>query len=142
MIIKKIKTNIKLQIPAGNATPAPPIGPILGQHGVNIIEFCKDFNNKSNSLEKGLIVPVIITIYIDRSFTFNIKTSPASELLKKEINITSGSDKPNINKIGKINLNQIKKIAILKSEDLTGKNLEMKIKTIIGTAKSMGIIIE
>lgn len=136
---KKIQAYVKLQLEAGKANPSPPVGPALGQHGINIMDFCKEFNNKTSSFEKGLITPVVITIYSDRSFTFLIKTTPASVLLKKLAGIKKGSGTPNKNKVGKITRNQISKIAKIKSIDMTGSNINMLMKTIEGTAKSIGL---
>ncbi|WP_343188682.1 50S ribosomal protein L11 [Buchnera aphidicola (Neophyllaphis varicolor)] len=141
-MVKKIKSKIKLQIPAKMANPSPPVGPALGQQGLNIMEFCKIFNKKTENIEKGLPIPVIITVYSDKSFTFITKTPPASILLKKEAGIKSGSSKPKIDQVGNIKLSQIKKIAQIKSKDMTGSNIEQIIKSIIGTANSMGLIIE
>ncbi|AHG60322.1 50S ribosomal protein L11 [Buchnera aphidicola] len=139
---KKIQSYIKLQVSAGIANPSPPIGPALGQKGVNIMEFCKLFNKKTENLEKGLPIPVVITVYSDRSFTFITKTPPASILLKKISGIKSGSSKPKIEKIGKINRSQIKEIAKIKNDDMTGSNIESMMRSIEGTAKSMGLMIE
>lgn len=138
-MIKNIQSLVKLQIKAGMANPAPPIGPALGQQGINIVEFCKDFNFRTNSMEKGLLVPVVITVYSDKSFSFIIKTPPASVLLKKIIGIKSGSGKPNQDKVGKINKNQLYEIAKIKYVDMTGSNLESVVNSIKGTAYSMGI---
>lgn len=135
---KKITAYVKLQIPAGKANPAPPIGPALGQHGVNIMEFCKSFNAQTQKQE-GSIIPVVITIYADRSFTFIMKTPPASDLLKKAAGIEKGSGKPNKEKIGKINKEKIVEIAKLKMSDLNAVTLDAAVKTIEGTARSMGI---
>ncbi|QCI24702.1 50S ribosomal protein L11 [Buchnera aphidicola (Rhopalosiphum padi)] len=139
---KKIQSYIKLQIAAGMANPSPPIGPALGQKGVNIMEFCKLFNTKTENIEKGLPIPVIITVYSDRSFTFVTKTPPASVLLKKAAGIKSGSSKPKIEKTGKITKLQIKEIAKTKKNDMTGSNIQSMMRSIEGTAKSMGLIIE
>ncbi|ACL29869.1 50S ribosomal protein L11 [Buchnera aphidicola str. APS (Acyrthosiphon pisum)] len=139
---KKIQSYIKLQVSAGAANPSPPIGPALGQKGVNIMEFCKLFNKKTENIEKGLPIPVIITVYSDRSFTFITKTPPASVLLKKLSGIKKGSSKNKSEKIGKINRSQIKEIAIIKNNDMTGSNIENMMRSIEGTAKSMGLIIE
>jgi large subunit ribosomal protein L11 len=135
---KKILTQIKLQIPAGKANPSPPVGPALGQHGVNIMEFCKSFNAKTQSQE-GLIIPVVITVYADRSFTFVTKTPPASVLLKKAAGIIKGSGEPNKNKIGKVTAEQVKEIAQTKLVDLNANDINAAIKIIEGTARSMGI---
>ncbi|QCI17462.1 50S ribosomal protein L11 [Buchnera aphidicola (Acyrthosiphon lactucae)] len=139
---KKIQSYIKLQVSAGTANPSPPIGPALGQKGVNIMEFCKLFNKKTENIEKGLPIPVIITVYSDRSFTFITKTPPAAILLKKFSGIKKGSSKNKSEKIGTINRSQIKEIAIMKNNDMTGSNIESMMKSIEGTAKSMGLIIE
>lgn len=136
---KKIDSYIKLQVPAGSANPSPPIGPALGQKGVNIMEFCKSFNTKTASLEKGIPVPVIITIFFDKTFSFIIKSPPASILIKKSIGIKSGSKKPNHDIIGQINKEQIYNIAKEKQKDMTGSNIEKIMKSIAGTARSMGI---
>lgn len=139
---KKIQSYIKLQVAAGAANPSPPIGPALGQKGVNIMEFCKLFNKKTENMEKGLPIPVIITVYSDRSFTFITKTPPASILLKKLSNIKKGSSKTKIEQIGKINRSQLQEIAKIKTEDMTGSNIENMMRSIEGTAKSMGLTIE
>lgn len=136
--MKKVVAQVKLQIPAGSANPQPPVGPALGQHGVNIMEFCKAFNAKTQD-KKGLIIPVIITVYSDRSFTFITKTPPAAILLKKAVGIESGSAMPNRNKVGKVTRKQIKEIAELKMPDLNAKNLEGAMSMIEGTAKSLGL---
>ncbi|HET9678501.1 MAG: 50S ribosomal protein L11 [Buchnera aphidicola (Tetraneura akinire)] len=140
--MKKIESYIKLQVPAGNATPSPPIGPALGQKGLNIMEFCKSFNKRTESLDKGLPIPVVITVYSDKSFTFITKTPPASILLKKIVGIKSGSKTTKKDSVGQINKLQLEEIAILKSKDMTGKNIKKMMKSIEGTAKSMGIIIK
>lgn len=139
---KKIQAYIKLQVKAGQANPSPPVGPALGQHGVNIMEFCKAFNAKTQSMEPGLPVPVIITVYSDRSFTFETKSTPAAVLLKKAAGIAGGSAKPNSQKVGKVTRAQIEEIAQTKSADLTGAELEASVRTIAGTARSMGITVE
>ena len=139
---KKVQAYIKLQISAGMANPSPPVGPSLGQQGVNIMEFCKAFNLKTESLEKGLPTPVIITVYSDRSFTFIIKTTPASVLLKKAAGITTGSSKPNKDKVGTITRTQIRKIAEIKAIDMTGSNIEAIMRSIEGTAISIGLGVE
>ena len=136
---KKVQTQIKLQCPAGQANPAPPIGPALGQHGVNIMEFCKQFNAKTQKMESGLVIPVVITVYTDRSFTFIMKTPPASILLKKAAGIAKGSGVCNKEKVGKVTRAQIQEIAKLKTPDLTAASLEAAMRTIEGTARSMGI---
>ncbi len=139
---KKIQAYVKLQIAAGIANPSPPIGPALGQQGVNIMEFCKSFNAKTDSLEKGLPVPVIITVYSDRSFTFIIKTAPAAVLLKKAAGVKLGSSKPNKEKIGKITSAKILEIAETKAADMTGADIKAIMRSIEGTARSMGLVIE
>ena len=138
---KKVTGYIKLQIPAAKATPAPPVGPALGQHGVNIVQFTKEFNARTAGQE-GMIIPVVITVYQDRSFSFITKTPPAAILLKKAANIKSGSGVPNRNKVGKISREEIKKIAELKMPDLNAANLESAMSMIEGTAKSMGLVVE
>ena len=135
---KKITGYIKLQVPAGKANPSPPIGPALGQHGVNIMEFCKAFNVKTQA-DEGTITPVVITVYADRSFSFITKTPPASVLIKKALGIESGSAVPNKNKVGKLTKDQVKEIAAKKMPDLNAANLEAAMKTIEGTARSMGV---
>ena len=136
---KKIEAYIKLQVPAGEANPSPPVGPALGQHGVNIMEFCKAFNAQTQSVEKGMPVPVVITVYADRSFTFVMKTPPASILLKKAAGIKSGSGEPNTNKVGKVNRAQLEEIATVKMPDLTAADMDAAVRTIAGSARSMGI---
>ena len=138
---KKVTGYIKLQIPAGKATPAPPVGPALGQHGVNIVEFTKQFNAKTAD-QGDLIIPVVITVYADRSFSFITKTPPAAVLLKKACNIKSGSGTPNKTKVAKISKEEIKKIAELKKPDLNAASIETAMSMIEGTAKSMGIVVE
>jgi large subunit ribosomal protein L11 len=138
---KKVVTNIKLQVPAGQANPSPPIGPALGQHGVNIMEFCKAFNAKTQGQE-GMIIPVVITVYADRSFTFITKTPPASILLKKTAQIAKGSSEPNRTKVAKVTKAQVEEIARLKMPDLNARDLDAAIQTIMGTARSMGIEVE
>lgn len=138
---KKVVTNIKLQVAAGQANPSPPIGPALGQHGVNIMEFCKAFNAKTQG-QDGMITPVVITVYSDRSFTFITKTPPASILLKKAAQIAKGSAEPNRNKVAKVTKAQVEEIAKLKMPDLNARDLQAAILTIAGTARSMGIEIE
>lgn len=139
---KKITGYIKLQVPAGKANPAPPIGPALGQHGVNIMEFCKQFNAKTAQMDPDMKIPVVITVYGDRSFTFETKTPPAADLLRKASGIPKGSGKPNREKSGTISRAQIEEIARTKMPDLNTTNLESAVKTIEGTAKSMGLTIE
>jgi len=141
-VAKKVTGYIKLQVPAGAANPSPPIGPALGQQGVNIMEFCKQFNAQTQKLEKGLPIPVIITVYSDRSFTFVMKTPPASVLIRKAIGIEKGSGAPNTNKVGKITLKQLEEIAKTKQPDLTAANLEAAVRTVAGTARSMGVDVE
>ncbi|MBM4388043.1 MAG: 50S ribosomal protein L11 [Deltaproteobacteria bacterium] len=135
---KKVATQIKLQIPAGKATPQPPVGPALGQNGVNIMEFCKAFNARTQSQE-GLIIPVVITVYTDRSFTFVTKTPPAAELLKKAARVEKGSGVPNREKVGKVTMDQVREIAKSKMPDLYAKDVEGAVKTVLGIARSMGI---
>ena len=139
---KKITAYIKLQVKAGEANPSPPVGPALGQRGVNIMEFCKAFNAKTQDVEKGLPLPVVITVYSDRSFTFITKTPPDSILLKKATGIKSGSSNPNTKKVGTVTLAQLEEIAKAKMEDLNAANLEAAIKTIAGSARSMGLNVE
>ncbi|MEI6705622.1 MAG: 50S ribosomal protein L11 [Methylococcales bacterium] len=139
---KKIAAYIKLQVPAGDAKPSPPVGPALGQRGVNIMEFCKAFNAKTQDVEKGLPLPVVITVYSDRSFTFITKTPPASILLKKAVGIKSGSSTPNTKKVGTVTREQLEEIARTKMEDLNAANLEAAVKTIAGSARSMGLNVE
>jgi large subunit ribosomal protein L11 len=138
---KKVIAKIKLQIPAGSANPSPPVGPALGQHGVNIMEFCKAFNAKTQD-DKGMITPVIITVYQDRSFTFITKTPPAAVLLRKAANIDKGSGEPNRDKVGKVTREQLEEIANTKMPDLTAVDMDAAVKSIAGTAKSMGLEIE
>lgn len=135
---KKVMGLIKLQLPAGKATPAPPVGPALGQHGVNIMAFCKEYNAKTAN-QAGLTIPVVITVYQDRSFSFILKTPPAAVLLKKEAGLESGSGVPNKTKVGKVTTEQIKKVAELKMPDLNAGSLEAAMSMISGTARSMGI---
>lgn len=142
MIIKQVKAHIKLQIPAKLASPSPPVGPALGQQGVNIMEFCKLFNERTVEFESGLLVPVVITVYVDRSFLFVIKTPPTSLLLKKAADLSLGSDKPKITNVGKISASKIYEIAQIKFVDMTSSNLESAFKSIVGTAKSMGLEVE
>ncbi len=136
---KKIEAYIKLQVPAGQANPSPPVGPALGQHGVNIMEFCKAFNAATQSMEQGMPVPVVITVYNDRSFTYITKTPPASILLKKAAGIKSGSAVPNMNKVGKVNRAQLEEIATIKMPDLTAADMDAAVRTIAGSARSMGL---
>lgn len=139
---KKIEAYIKLQVKAGEANPSPPVGPALGQRGLNIMEFCKAFNAQTQHLEKGMPLPVVITAYNDRTFTFVIKTPPASVLLKKAAGIQSGSGKPNTEKVGKVTRVQLEEIAKIKMPDLTAANLNAAVKTIAGSARSMGLNVE
>ncbi|STX50247.1 50S ribosomal protein L11 [Legionella busanensis] len=139
---KKVEAYIKLQIPAGKANPSPPVGPALGQRGVNIMEFCKAFNAATQNLEAGLPTPVVITVYNDRSFTFVTKTPPASVLIKKAAGIQSGSGNPNTKKVGKITRAQAEEIAKTKEPDLTAASLEAAVQCVIGTARSMGVEVE
>lgn len=138
---KKQIGKIKLQIPAGQAKPSPPVGPALGQHGVNIMEFCKAFNSKTQE-QAGYIIPVEIAVYADRSFSFITKTPPASDLLLKEAKLDKGSGEPNLNKVGKVNKDQVKKIAEMKMVDLNAANIDSAMRIIEGTARSMGIVVE
>jgi len=142
MAKKAIKAVIKLQVKAGSATPAPPVGPALGPHGVPAAQFCQQFNEKTKSMEKGLIIPCVITVYTDRSFTFITKTPPASVLIKKEIGLEKGSKQSHKDKVGTATKAQIKKIAELKYPDLNANTLEAAIKIIAGTARSMGVEVE
>jgi large subunit ribosomal protein L11 len=139
---KKVQGYIKLQVPAGSANPSPPIGPALGQQGVNIMEFCKQFNAQTQKLEKGLPIPVIITVYSDRSFTFIMKTPPAAVLIRKAIGIEKGSGTPNTVKVGKITRKQLEEVAKTKQPDLTAADLEAAVRTIAGSARSMGVDVE
>jgi large subunit ribosomal protein L11 len=139
---KKVQGYIKLQVPAGSANPAPPIGPALGQQGVNIMEFCKQFNAQTAKVEKGLPIPVIITVYSDRSFTFIMKTPPASVLIRKALGLEKGSGTPNTAKVGKITRAQLEEIARLKQPDLTASDLAAAVRTIAGSARSMGVDVE
>jgi|TARA_R110002074_G_C12557098_1_gene667300 large subunit ribosomal protein L11 len=139
---KKISAYIKLQVKAGEANPSPPVGPALGQHGVNIMEFCKAFNAKTQGLEKGLPTPVVITVYVDKSFTFITKTTPASILLMKAAGIKKGSGTPNTVKVAKVTRAQLEEIATLKASDITAADMEAAVRTIAGSARSMGIDVE
>ena len=136
---KKVESYIKLQVPAGAANPSPPVGPALGQHGVNIMEFCKAFNAATQSVEQGMPIPVVITVYSDRSFTFVTKTPPASILLKKAAGLQKGSGEPNTKKIGKVSREQLEEIAKMKEPDLTAADMDAAVRTIAGSARSMGI---
>ena len=139
---KKVQALIKLQVAAGAANPSPPVGPALGQHGVSIMEFCKAFNAKTDSIEKGAPVPVVITVYSDRSFTFETKTPPASYLLKKAAGIKSGSGRPNTDKVGTVTTAQLEEIVKTKEADLTAGSMEAAVRTIAGSARSMGLVVE
>jgi large subunit ribosomal protein L11 len=139
---KKIVGFIKLQIPAGKANPSPPVGPALGQRGLNIMEFCKAFNAQTQSMEPGLKIPVIITAFADKSFTFLLKSPPATVLIKRAIKLEKGSARPNSDKVGKITRAQLEEIAKIKTKDLTAADLDSAVKTIAGTARSMGIVPE
>jgi large subunit ribosomal protein L11 len=136
---KKVEAYIKLQVPAGQANPSPPVGPALGQHGVNIMEFCKAFNAKTQGVEQGLPIPVVISVFSDRSFTFITKTPPASILLKKAAKIKSGSAVPNRDKVGTVTRAQLEEIATIKDPDLTASNMDAAVRTLAGTARSMGL---
>jgi large subunit ribosomal protein L11 len=136
---KKIQSTVKLQLPAMKATPAPPVGTALGPHGVNIMDFCKQFNSKTSKEPDGMIMPVLVTIYSDRTFTFILKTPPASELLKRAAGIVKGSPEPNRNKVGKLTRKQVEEIAKLKMPDLNTMNLDAAVRSIMGTARNMGI---
>ncbi len=136
---KKVASYIKLQVPASQANPSPPVGPALGQHGVNIMEFCKAFNAQTQGQEPGLPIPVIITVYTDRSFTFISKTPPAAVLLRKAAGVPKGSGEPNIEKVGRVNRKQLEEIATTKMPDLTAADMDAAVRTVAGTARSMGI---
>ncbi len=139
---KKVDAYIKLQVPASDANPSPPVGPALGQHGVNIMEFCKAFNAQTQSLEKGMPVPVVITVYNDKSFTFITKTPPAAILLKKAAGLSKGSGRPNTEKVGKVNRAQLEEIAKTKMPDITAADMDAAVRTIAGSARSMGLEVE
>jgi large subunit ribosomal protein L11 len=139
---KKIVGFIKLQVPAGKANPSPPIGPALGQRGLNIMEFCKAFNAQTQSMEPGLVLPVVITAYADKSFTFVLKSPPASVLIKKALKLDKGSAKPHVDKVGKLTREQAEDIAKIKIKDLTGADLDAAVRTVAGTARSMGVTVE
>jgi large subunit ribosomal protein L11 len=141
-VAKKVDAYIKLQVPAGQANPSPPVGPALGQHGVNIMDFCKAFNAQTQSTEQGLPVPVVITVYADRSFTFVTKTPPAAVLLRKAAKIDKGSGTPNSQKVAKVNRAQLEEIAKIKMPDLTAADMDAAVRTIAGTARSSGIEVE
>ena len=136
---KKLETYIKLQVAAGQANPSPPVGPALGQHGLNIMEFCKAFNAQTQGMEPGLPVPVVISVFSDKSFTFVTKTTPAAHLLRKAAGIEKGSGKPNTDKVGRVTRAQLEQIARTKEPDLTAASLDAAVRTIAGTARSMGI---
>lgn len=139
---KKVEKYVKLQVPAGKANPSPPVGPALGQAGVNIMEFCKAFNAQTQKMEAGMVMPVVVTVYNDRSFTFVIKTPPASILLKKSLGIEKGSGTPNTKKVGKVSRQQLEEIAKAKMPDLTAADLDAAVRTIAGSARSMGLDVE
>ena len=139
---KKVQTYIKLQVAAGQANPSPPVGPALGQHGVNIMDFCKAFNAHTQGMEAGMPIPVVITVYTDRSFTFVTKTPPAAVLLKKALGLKKGSGEPNTNKVGKVTRAQLEEIARTKEPDLTAADLDAAVRTIAGSARSMGLDVE
>jgi large subunit ribosomal protein L11 len=139
---KKVTAYVKLQVPAGKANPSPPVGPALGQHGVNIMEFCKAFNSQTQQLEQGLPIPVVITVYSDRSFTFIMKSPPASVLLKKAAGIPSGSSNPNTTKVGTVTREQLEEIVKVKQADLTAADMDAAVRTIAGSAMSMGLNVE
>jgi large subunit ribosomal protein L11 len=139
---KKVDAYIKLQVPANEANPSPPVGPALGQHGVNIMEFCKTFNAQTQNMEKGMPVPVVITVYADKSFTFITKTPPAAVLLKKAAGLTKGSGRPNTEKVGKVNRAQLEEIAKIKMPDITAADMDAAVRTIAGSARSMGLDVE
>lgn len=139
---KKIDAYIKLQVAAGKANPSPPVGPALGQRGVNIMEFCKAFNAKTQDMEQGLPIPTVITVYSDRSFTFVTKTPPAPVLLLKAAGVKSGSGRPNTDKVGKVTREQLEEIAKMKEPDLTAASMDAAVRTIAGTARSMGLTVE
>jgi large subunit ribosomal protein L11 len=139
---KKVEAYIKLQVAAGKANPSPPVGPALGQHGLNIMEFCKAFNAQTQSMEAGSPIPVVISVYSDRSFTFELKTPPAAFLLRKAAGITSGSGRPNTEKVGSVTRAQLEEIATIKEADLTASDMNAAVRTIAGSARSMGINVE
>tara|TARA_B100000700_G_scaffold91646_1_gene103459 strand:- start:15 stop:443 length:429 start_codon:yes stop_codon:yes gene_type:complete len=142
MAAKELVTQVKLQVPAGSANPAPPVGPALGQHGLNIQDFCKQFNDKTKDLEKGLAMPVVINVYKDRSFDFIVKSTPASVLIKKAAGVQKGSATPQSNKVGKVTKKQLEEIVKQKEGDLNASDMEQAVKIIAGTARSMGIEVE
>ena len=139
---KKVDAYIKLQVAAGAANPSPPVGPALGQHGLNIMEFCKAFNAKTQSVEQGMPIPVVISVYSDKSFTFELKTPPASILLKKAAGLKKGSSRPNTDKVAKVTRQQLEEIATTKAPDLTAADMDAAVRTIAGSARSMGIEVE
>ncbi len=139
---KKVETYVKLQVPAAQANPSPPVGPALGQHGVNIMDFCKAFNAETQNFESGMPIPVVITVYADRSFTFITKTPPASFLLRKAAAVDKGSGTPNTEKVGKVTREQLEEIARLKEPDLTAADMDAAVRTIAGSARSAGIEVE
>jgi large subunit ribosomal protein L11 len=139
---KKVDAYIKLQVAAGAANPSPPVGPALGQHGLNIMEFCKAFNAQTQGFEQGMPIPVVISVYSDKSFTFELKTPPASILLKKAAGLKSGSARPNTDKVGKVSREQLEEIAKTKEPDLTAADMDAAVRTIAGSARSMGIEVE
>ncbi|MEM7466528.1 MAG: 50S ribosomal protein L11 [Pseudomonadota bacterium] len=139
---KKIDAYVKLQVPAGQANPSPPVGPALGQHGLNIMDFCKAFNAKTQSVEQGLPIPVVITVFSDKSFTFETKTPPAAVLIRKAAGIAKGSGRPNTEKVGKVSRAQLEEIVKTKEPDLTAADMDAAVRTISGTARSMGIEVE
>ncbi|MXY15215.1 MAG: 50S ribosomal protein L11 [Proteobacteria bacterium] len=139
---KKTEAFIKLQVPAGDANPSPPVGPALGQHGVNIMDFCKEFNAQTQGIEKGMPVPVVIEVFNDRSFTFITKTPPASVLLRKAAKLDKGSGRPNTEKVGKVNRAQLEEIAKVKMPDITAADMDAAVRTIAGSARSMGLEVE
>lgn len=139
---KRIESCIKLQVPAGKANPSPPVGPALGQHGVNIMDFCRAFNEQTGQLEAGLPVPVVITVYSDKSFSFVVKSTPAAILLKKAAGLDKGSGRPNTDKVGRVNRRQLEEIARAKGDDLNASDMDSAVRIIAGTARSMGIEVE
>jgi large subunit ribosomal protein L11 len=139
---KKVQAQVKLQLPAAKATPAPPVGTALGPHGVNIMDFCKQFNAKTGKEPEGMVIPVLVTIYSDRTFTFILKTPPAAELLKRAAGIVKGSAEPNRTKVGKVTRRQVEEIARIKLPDLNTSSLESAVRTVMGTARNMGLEVE
>jgi len=139
---KKVEAFIKLQVPAGEANPSPPVGPALGQHGVNIMEFCKAFNSHTQKMEKGLPIPVVITVYVDRSFSFVTKTPPAAVLLKKVVGLEKGSPTPNTHKVGKVTRAQLEEVAKAKMPDLNTDDLDVAVRIVAGSAQSIGLDVE